>query len=690
MPQLDITLGLHLDGQRAVTPAHRLGEAIVGPLGLLSILETQLGLLGEHPPQSDRIVQYRDFLGRADSPSRFYHASFATDELGTAATLLAWRDAWFLHGWAGVMPATAGKRLRDLADVEHIARGKLAPSLGERLERVLVAMQRRTPAIVHVRLLDARRAFAPRWQDVLEKLPVIEPKAPATPSGKNLLGQLQRNLLDAASGRSVAKIPWREDPSVTVVRAETRVFASAWLAARINDEPSSLLVATSDAARLDAALVRAGASRHGLSETSAFRPSLQVLPLALEILWEPINFHGLVQFLTHPICPVPGYARRQLAAKIADQPGIGGAVWKAVREEIAQHYGEDAAAVLEKVGFWVEHPRFAPQAGAPMDAVLDRVERLAEFFRLRLGDADAARRIANHAGFSQCRACADALRGLQGQGVTTIRPRQLQTLLAQATSQGSDNPLLVAEVGARLTITDPGAAVQPVDEVIWWQLAMPHLPAPYPWSAAEIRALAGAGVRLPSMDNRLAGTAQMWLRPILAARGKLVLVLPPMGEEVHPLWQMIEAVVERPAVLSLEPLLTQSSPLTHDVSHRALPAAKRWWQLPADVRVALRQKESYSSLELLLFNPYHWLLWYPAQLRSSIIVALGSDFRLLGNLAHGLIADLYQRPDALQMSDAAFAAWFGSAFMQRVTEEGAVLLMPGRRSDREGFRHRLL
>jgi RecB family exonuclease len=175
----------------------------------------------------------------------------------------------------------------------------------------------------------------------------------------------------------------------------------------------------------------------------------------------------------------------------------------------------------------------------------------------------------------------------------------------------------------------------------------------------------------------------------LVARERLILVLPPKGEEVHPIWQMIEAVVDGVVVQSLEPTLTQAADLTAPVEHRNLPQRRRWWQLPHDVRVPLRPKESFSSLELMLFSPYRWLLQYPARLRPSRIVSLGSEFRMLGNLAHDLVDALYQRPDALQMPAAVFDAWFSREFDQRVAEEGALLRMPGRGSDLESFRYRL-
>ena len=79
-----------------------------------------------------------------------------------------------------------------------------------------------------------------------------------------------------------------------------------------------------------------------------------------------------------------------------------------------------------------------------------------------------------------------------------------------------------------------------------------------------------------------------------------------------------------------------------EVGLKPLPQRRRWWQLPEDVAVAPRKRESYSSLEIFLNNPYHWVLQYPARLRPSSILAVSSDFQLFGNLAHGLIERFYR------------------------------------------------
>ena len=687
-----IRLGLHLDGQHGWHPSNRLGFPTLGPLGFLGILETQLGLTRENASQSERIVQYRECLKRCDNEDRFYHRTFETDELGTAATLLGWRDLWHLNGWSKDISKGAGRRLQDMADVEKLAVGTVGPGIGERLSKVLKSMDQRKVPIEEIVLVDPLEAFPARWRDVLAKLPLALPEEVVQrDTADTLLGELQRALVKVQAGETLSqKIKWKNDGSVVIAQAETRFLAGSWLNERMAiSGKEGLLVSSAQGELLDGILVASDAARQGFREASAFRPTLQVLPLALEIIWEPLNFYGLLQFLTHPVCPVPFYVRRQLAAKLADKPGIGGASWEAVLKDIDEHYKEKAKEIRETVHLWVEHARYSQENGAPTVDVLQRVRHVTDFFRNRLGETDVAARVAFNAGFAQCKACADALEGLIKQGVETIRPRQLQKLVVQATARGSDNPLHEPEVGALMAVTDPAAAIECFDRVLWWQLGMPSMPTGYPLSKQELVGLEAAGVTLPTLSYVLDGLSKDWQKPILAAKQELVLVLPPKGEEVHPVFLMIEALIDKVSVTPLESILTEVAAGHPVVKHTPLPQQKRWWRLPEGIELQKKGRDSYSSLEIQIFNPYQWLLKYPAALRPSRILSVSNDFRLFGNLAHGLVDRFFQQSKPLLISDNDLLAWFETTFDRLIEEEGAVLRMRGRQSDLEGFRMNL-
>ena len=693
---MKIRFGLNLDGQRGWHIGNSLNEVTVGGSGLLGILEPQLGLISDSVPQSRRVVQYLECLKSCDNHKRFYHRSLEADELGTASTLLSWRDQWHLHGWSGEKSLSSSGRLQDMADIERAAQGKVAPSEGERLASIIQVIERRIPAISKITLAEPLASFPKLWQQVLSHMPSEFIPLESKSQARTFLSKLQDRLRRAQAGETFStedKLDFQLDDSVLVVRAETRLLASRWLAERmrqgIND---GVIVASDSASLLDDIMVAAGQARHGLGESSAYRPALQLLPMSLALLWAPLDFNVLISFLSHPISPVRSYARRQLAGKLASQPGIGGEQWEAVLAKIDEYYGTDAPIVREQINTWIDHQRFDPNVGVPVDEVMARAQKLSDYFVIRLGDKDEAKRASWNAGFSQATAFIRSLEQLQQSGVSIIRQRQLQKLLAQATSRGTPNSKLVAEVGALAVVSDPSALIEPFDQVIWWQPVMPVIPKSYPWSASERRMLADVGCELPEITETLECLAADWLKPILAAKSKLVIVLPPKNAEVHPVWQMISALVRDIPEQSVEEIFSGASPEINEtivVPHTPMPQAKRWWQLPADTPIPRRSHDSFSSLQSFLFNPYHWLLNYPAGLKASNILCVSDGAQLNGNLAHNLIERFFALPSPMSLTESKVLSWFDKTFPQLVETEGAVLLMHGRRTNYEDLRYRL-
>jgi ATP-dependent helicase/nuclease subunit B len=87
-----VKLGLDFDNKSPVPVQNRVGYVTVGPAGMLSILETQLGLSMPDVSTAKRLVQYHACLNRLNNPKRFYHQSFEADALSVTRTLLGWRD----------------------------------------------------------------------------------------------------------------------------------------------------------------------------------------------------------------------------------------------------------------------------------------------------------------------------------------------------------------------------------------------------------------------------------------------------------------------------------------------------------------------------------------------------------------------------------------------------------------------
>lgn len=171
---MHITFGLDLDGYRSPRPENRAGEVTIGPSGLLTILETQLGMTDQRINAPVRIGEYLHCLRSCDNGSRFYSKSFAVDAFGVSKTLLFWRDSWVEAGWDQQSEKGNHPILIDLTAVEEIARKELSPGFCDRLRRVLVSLEKRNGLVLNIALMERREELPPVWKKIVNLLVVDE------------------------------------------------------------------------------------------------------------------------------------------------------------------------------------------------------------------------------------------------------------------------------------------------------------------------------------------------------------------------------------------------------------------------------------------------------------------------------------------------------------------------------------
>lgn len=691
-----ITFGMHVGNWRGPGSEARIGQPVLGRAAFLTLLETHLGLTAAPVSAARRAAAYLLALRAANNPDRFFHRSLAADEVGAAVQLLAWRDELMLAGWDGRLAGNWSGRLSDLAAVEAHATARVQASEGERLAKVTLRLRARRVPIDSVHLLDPVEAFPARWRDALDLLPV-QARDAHVPAATGDLGRIQAVCLQALAKAQISQAPALEaDGSLIVLRPLTREVAEHWLAdhCRRNPANSRLIVCEDDAASVDETLRVQGVPACGFDEPSVLRPVLQALPLALETLWDPVEPTRVLEFLMHPIGPFHPNARRMLGMAFAKQPGIGGREWSAQRKAIAQKLGNE---VVEQVAYWLESPRSKRSDGAPLDEVIARVAKLQMGLQSRLrslqqGQFDNALLSDMESAIAQCSQFMEGLQELRREGNAVVRPRVLEHLVTHA-SAGSSNALAVAQVGCMQSATTPaGCSVEPGDEVVWWMPAKPRLPSPLPWIGEELRSLGEAGLRMRDPAAEMAALMTQWFRPILAARQRLLLVLPPEGTEDHPAWQLLRAVCPDLAPQALH-FFADARQQTAAVAPRPLSAPRGAWQLNPDApwREAYavptrRQSQSFSSLHILFNNPAIAVLQDAAGLRSTATLAVPEGTHLLGDLAHRLLEILFAQEGSLHWTDAQVDAWFGAAVEGLLRREGLPLLAAGNAALSQQFR----
>jgi hypothetical protein len=737
----------HLDGMQPAAPVTAAGVAALGPARMLDLLEVRLGLPPMLARPGEALLAYQACLAELDAPARFYHRSFKSDALGVARTLLAWRAAWHEHGWAGAFAAPVSRRLADMAAVETLAHDRVPLDAGQRLERVLAALDDGLVTGIDRIVLHCEQAeLTPLWRTVLARLATatadeVAPRPHADP--RTDLGRVQRALLGlalaepaassgvgrggaaaaggvAASG-SAAAVPAtaprdREtlagDASLVVVRGISRDLSAQAIAEHLLQTPEAykgtVVIAERDGIIVDNALERVGLPRVGFQHYSRFRAVTQVLKLCLGLVWEPIDAQLLLQFLIHPVGPLPDHARSALAEAVASEPGVGGTEWRAALDAIAERMRTkfDASDVeIERlrhdIAYWLEGERYAPQDGAPLAALIERAQRCTSWLtakRHALDEDDAAAALFATAE-AQGQALMAALAALEAQGAgggggaeTLLRRIPLERLVDEVAGHAAD-PAAFAQANHVRAATDPAAITQTWPRVIWWDLAPRQSAASYAWSEAELAELAREGVALPPVDALIRTRIRAWLRPILNAREQLILVVHERDEGHHPLWSQLKSAFTGFTETRIEDALLASTAsamipalavATEPLPLKPLRLAHRYWQLPSDCAIAPRPQESYSSLDKLLRYPHDYVLTYAAKLYRGRVADMTDENLLYGNLAHRLLERFFTTvPNWPHLKEPEARAWLADRLPTLIRQEGALLHAPGRGVVRE-------
>lgn len=686
-------------------PATAAGVATAGPERLLGLLELQLGL---PPPESrpgEALLAYQSCLEDLDSPARFYHASLAVDGLGVARALLGWREDWYEAGWRGEFHGAVSRRLADIADVEVLARERVPLCAGQRLARIADALDSGLGTqIERIVLHDETDALPAAWRRVLAHFDTVtaggvapapqgEPGTDLHAVQRRLLG-LDRETGERGDTREIRPLRLRGDTSLIVLRAVSRDLSAQAIGEHVRalGLPSrTVLIAERDGIIVDNALERVGLPRAGFQHYSRFRAVTQVLKLALSLVWRPLGPRALLQFLLHPVGPLPRRARSLLAEAVAAEPGVGGRAWQAALERIADEAddGTQADTLIDEIRWWLECERYAPGDGAPVRVLIERAQRTSSWLVRRASTLGGHERDLYAAAIAQCEALIDALTRLAERGGERI-PRLVLERLVDEVSGHSPDPSTFSEAGHVRATTSAATITEPWDTVIWWDLAARTERIDYPWSETELAELRAQGAALPTPEEAIRVRSREWMRPVLNARKRLVLVVHDSDEGHHPLWTRLSSIVEgfrevrvEDALLGGEQAIPGLDVPLEPAERKALPEKRRWWRLPENVPIPRRDTESYSSLHKLVHYPHQWVLRYAARLAPGRASNIAGDALLYGNLAHRVFERYFARfpdgrlPAGTREPDAAVARWLARELPGLVEREAAVLDEPG-------------
>jgi PD-(D/E)XK nuclease superfamily len=699
---MKITLGQALDGIESQVASDSLGDIVCGPLRLMDVLETQLGLKRKSISDMTRIFQLVKVLEKLiENNQPFYSASFEKDPLAVSEALLQWRDSLALAGWDGTTDGSS-RRLRALADVNTALKEKVASGVPDRLMAIHDALAHRHHCIETIIVVDPPSAFPLLWRQIFIKL-----RAQFRTSEEYLCAtnnEQETDLIElkaALFSGSTEKIKLRNDGSVMQFSAYSE-FTLAHVAAKLLrdiSKESHVLIAESDCTVLDDVLIAGDQSSLGVHPTSLARPIPQLLLLALRLCWKPLNPLHLLEFLTHPNCPVEFHLRSELSRVMVECPGVGGPKWVEAIEAVKKIYqtkpADEAKELfprLEKdLADWIHVSKYAPRVGVPGAEIAGHCSGIAKWAKVRLikekEQGDSAKVSLFQSLATQASELGEAVK--ETEIVTQCR---LERLVRKVSGNGWPSAKN-RELGHGHRIGSPAACIETADTVIWWNFSDPeHVALPH-WTDAEVEDLQKHGAEIPTAASILSAESGHWLQPFLSARKKLVLFTPRQrnGEPVaaHPLLSRLQAMVDGkfPTTHLDADLQRKKVPSAEQIRHVALRTPRRWWKLKDGTQFVSRTAESFSSAEKFVYSPYSWILDYKAVLRPGVLsqFRMRSENVLRGNLLHRLLDLLVAGPVAkghwAAVTEGDLKDYIEKQWPVILEQEGATLLLLGKQSE---------
>jgi len=691
-----LTFGLSFDRSAALPSGiAEQGADYVGPLRFLDLFEGYLGL-PRYTEELDylRIEQFRQLLQADVSvfPDSFYADSFHADPFAVAAELLSRRDELWMAGWDFQLDADTPARLRVLQRIRFDPHAHL-PGMADRFVRVYEALASRIHPIVRLNVLEPKEWLPPAWVRMFERLRtggvVVEygrlPESGAAPDSD--LGKFQELLRKGSGGN---KMELRADGSLLLIEGKSdsdlAAFTAAWLRLQSKQLPAFLLQGASRL--LDDALVREGLPSLGLQTVSLARPALQVLKLVPTFLWEPLDLYKALEFVSLALKPMDEELASRIALQMAQTPGVFSDSWQQMLGKYFREL-EDAGRPIQEARasyqFWFERARFDSNGMAPKSEALALFRFVSAWAEglVRQGEGNTSLGILN----IQARRIVELLEALPEQQLSRLQlERIVRTIFEPAPLQ-----LRPQEAGSGQVIQQPGAVYPSVPALIWWNFSQAEPDYFFSrWSKHERSWLYSKGVSLDTPD--LQNQRVVWQRaqPVWRTTHQLCLLIPKVveGKEVqaHPLLGDLEAGFSNLSCIRCR--LEEGLELRHPwptyapLASRVLGQPPVFIHAPANIKLQVRDTETFSSLESLLYFPYKWVFQYQLKLRKSPILGIVDERTLSGNLAHRMFELLLAQADVHRWQAADIEAFIDEISGELLAKEGAILLLYGREPER--------
>lgn len=713
-----VEFGMYLDGAVWSRKAAVIGEVRTGPMGLLGILETKLGISKPERHPVYRIDEYMKRLKANDGKKAWFHQSFAVDQWSTSRQMLKWRDELVEVGWRGGSLEKASPRLKALSDLEKLDI-PLSDGRSDRLRKVIDCLERNKLAdISAVYLMEPLDKLPPVWQKIISLLKnqdtqIDNYKEISSEKKETNLSSIQDQLTNLKNIMPLSE----QDDTLILLEADNEWEAAEhlalWLASKPEANEDVTIICGMNTGVLDQTLKRHGLPYLGRSELSKWREIQQIFPLVLANAWNPVDVHLMAELLSLSTSPISKWVCRYLLKAIAEEPGVGGRAWSDALEKIRirqQEYFEDKgdAKAVENTQKFVQEiqsilveDRYDPIVGIPEEKLRERCQRIITWATRKINDEPMMTEVINQARDIQ----------MISRGKAFIPRITLDRMLDTVIGAGSISDYISEEVAPWHVVDHPGQIADKCKEIIWWGFNEPATEIQTYWSKQERETLSAVGLEIEESKNYRYRESQAWKKGLLYAENRFIGICIAQidGEEAyhHPLMDSIlSAAVQTTESTSEEDIHSYLVRKTKDIGENetwefagrknklvevekaAVISAKPVYQVPKSV-VKMPEKLSYSQMNTLIGCSMKWSLEYYADIRLSESQSIPTGNQMIGTLCHRIIEELYS--GKIRIDDADLAGrTAGDLYDRLIQSMASELLLDGNAIEKHRYRDMII
>ena len=635
----------------------------VGPIGLLGELELRAGLTQADSIQIERILAYCSALKKcgenAEHPNKlFYWESFKVDMLSVAKRLLEWRDALVYAGLNKITETPqkltdgANNIVSDLRNIEAYFEGDNA--MADRW----------------VRLMQESNYLPNDWEIQVEMVEdLVDPVIKAC-------------ILQSGATYSFITKPSKLTHKVSMYKFSNLIDGYQW--ALTQEDNGAALFINEDNVALNAVLDSLGRPKVNAEAKGVFTQIQQLFTSGLRLFSKDIDYSSLVSYLSIPYHPLNDYQTSEGAnlkhALLKHLQSVGGF---GMNEKFQTDWNSIIKGAKPKDGRKVNIPIEYCIEQWKLPITLSTIEEYCKKF---------AKWINNRANVVEDSVVRELLMAtkesfdlfpslLKLTEKETLSYKELQTSIDATASLCSYSPHM-AQVGegAIEVVSDIKAIASDCSKAVWMDCYDRGI-TNYTYSFlthADIVLLNQAGMMIPLYESRLKAESVAMHLALSHIKDELIILTPEKveGRRQYPMalshWDgegadMTQWTTSGRNIPTIE---ANSQCFEHEVNSSIFKGLKDDAKPEENLR---REYESHSSLDMLIQNPFDYVLNYIFKCRATDSNSMLSTTK--GNVAHKLINNAVCKSEGdWSLIKQALTTDFDTNFDQAVREVGVGLL----------------